>query len=373
MRFLILLLILIITLTAKAQKLVLNDGLQVQYVQEAILPVSNNEYVVLKDSAAYLYKTTGVIPYKKQKLSDIYILSKVEKRLYSIDLKPQYFDQIDEESDELTTLVTYQYEINYSSIDNVKIDVFINKHGYLIPRTTVSKRFTFNENLNIEDTYTKSIYQDDHAALPSSGLIVDKNNILAVSAEGNLTLTEVKNNKVIREKKWTDFNGSISLVSSVKIENFVRVNFQRYQEGNDFSESFWSIINLKTQTFAAINLKDFNTNLNKLQEQDAAQLNSVPFFYKAENNSNIQFFVLPDNNFVWVDDESYYYGSDDLSKYATMQKEGKSYSLQAHAYIYNYASRILRAIAPQEKDKIRALAETYVRNKYKIESERCKD
>lgn len=373
MRFLILIPFFLITLKASAQRLVLNDGLKLEYAQEAVLPVADDLYVLVKDSTAYLYKTTSVIPYKKQELSEIYILSKVEKRLYSIDLVPQYFDQIDEESDELTTLVTYQYETNYSEIENAKIDALIKKYGYLIPKTTVSEMFNFNENLNFEDTYTRSIFQDDHASLPSHYLIIDKNNILALAANGDLVLTEVKNNKVSRKKEWTDFNGSISLISSVKIGDFARVNFQRYQEGKDYADSFWSIINLKTQTFAAIDLKDFDTNLENLQEQDTALLNSVPFFYKALNNSNIKLFVLPNKNFVWLDDESYYYGSKDLTKYATIQKEDKNYSLSAHAYIFNYSSRILRAIAPQEKDKIRALAEEYVINKYKITSERCKD
>jgi hypothetical protein len=67
-------LFLLITLTSKAQQLVLNDGLKAEYVQETVLPVSNNAYVLVKDITAYLYNIKSVIPYKKQKLNDSYIL-----------------------------------------------------------------------------------------------------------------------------------------------------------------------------------------------------------------------------------------------------------------------------------------------------------
>jgi hypothetical protein len=150
-----------------------------------------------------------------------------------------------------------------------------------------------------------------------------------------------------------------------------RITFQIDISETDQIETFWSLIDLSTQNFEAIDLEKFYTNLEKLNDQDTALLNSLPYFYKAHNGSNIKMFVLPDRNFVWLDDESYYYGSDDLSKYATMQKEDKSFSLNAHAYIYKHPSRILRAIAPQEKDRIRALAEIYVKNKHKIELARC--
>jgi hypothetical protein len=81
--------------------------------------------------------------------------------------------------------------------------------------------------------------------------------------------------------------------------------------------------------------------------------------------------VLPHKNYVWLDDESYYYGSHGLAKYASIRKDDKSYNLKVHTYLFNYPSRILRAIAPQEKEKIKALAEIYVRNKREIISERC--
>ncbi len=370
MRFLILLPILIISLATKAQKLVLNDHLHAQYVQEVILPVSDEAYVLVKDSTAFLYNVNNVLPFKKQELNDIYILNEIEKRLYTIALVPQYVDQIDFDTEEITTLVTYVYEVYYASVDNDKIDELVKRYGYLIPKSAVSQMFKFDTFITIEDTYSTSIYQEDHASLPSHYLLIDKNNILAVDANGDLVLTEVKDNKVRRKKKWTNFNGSISLDRSLKIGDVARINFSRYEEESDNIASFWSTINLKTQTFVPVDLKKFHSNLENIQEQDAPLLNSIPFFYKAENESNIILYVLPNKNFVWLDDASYYYGSDDLSKYATMQKDGKSYSLPVHAYLFNYPSRILRAIAPQEKDKIKALAEIYVRNKYKVESER---
>jgi hypothetical protein len=47
-------LFLLITLTTKAQQLVLNGDLKGQYVEEAVLPVTNNAYVSVRDSTAYL-------------------------------------------------------------------------------------------------------------------------------------------------------------------------------------------------------------------------------------------------------------------------------------------------------------------------------
>lgn len=373
MKLAILLPILLITIKTNAQQLILKEGFKSQYIQEAVLPVANNAYVTLKDSTAYLYNTNGAIPYNRQKLSDIYIVSKLEKKLYSIALLPQYFDQIDEETEAITTLVTYVHEVNFPTVETTKIDALVQQYGYFIPKIAVSEMFSFNESLNIEETYSYSNHQDMHASLPSHYLRLDKNNILAVHANGDLVLTEVKNHKVSKEQKWNNFNGEISIINSIKIGDFARINFQRYIKESDRLDNFWSIINLKTQTFVPIDLKDFNANLEKLQPTDAALLNNIPFFYKAENDSNITLFVLPNKNFVWLDDDSYYYGSEDLSKYATMQEEDKSYSLKVHSYLFNYPSRILRAIAPQEKDKIRALEETYVRNKHEITSQRCKD
>jgi hypothetical protein len=362
-------LFLLITLTSKAQQLVLNDGLKPEYVQEAVLPVSNNAYVLVRDSTAYLYNTTGTLPYKKQKLNDSYILNTSEDKLYSINLVPQYVDQIDDDTQEITTLVTYVYNVMYNTLDNVRTNELKKLHGHFIPKTAVPESFSFDDILTIEDTYATSIYQESHASLPSHYLKIDKNNILAIHANGGLVLTEVKNHKVTRKKSWAGFNVSIHLINCIKIGDFARIKFQRYNSETDKLEDFWSIINLKTQAFVPIDLKEFNANLANLQEQDAGLLNSVQFFYKGTDNSNIWMFVLPNKNFVWLDDESYYYGSDDLSKYATMQKEDKSFSLNAHAYIYNHPSRILRAIAPQEKDRIIALAEIYVKNKHKIELE----
>jgi len=228
--------------------------------------------------------------------------------------------------------------------------------------------------MNIEDNYTTANYDDEHFSLPISYIGIDKSNVIAKHRNGDLVLTAAENYKVTKKKKkkiWSKFNGSINLVSCVKIGDVARIKFQRYNSETDKVEDFWSIINLKTQAFVPIDLKEFNANLANLQEQDTVLLNSVPFFYKGINSSNIRMFVLPNKNFVWLDDESYYYGSGVLSKYATMQKEDKSFSLNAHAYIYNHPSRILRAIAPQEKDRIRALAEIYVKNKHKIELAHC--
>ncbi|GGG45024.1 hypothetical protein [Bizionia arctica] len=373
MRILILLPILIVTLTAKAQQLVLNDGLIAQYTQEAILPLTDEIYALVKDSTAFLYNVNGAVPYKASKLKDSYILNTVENKLYNIKLVPNFVDQIEDDTQELITLVTYVYEVNYATVDKAKTNDLVKQYGYLIPKKAVSETFRFNETLNIEDSYSMSIYQDKHLSLPSHYIRIDKNNILALHANGDLVLNEVKEHKVTREKKWSDFNGSINIVSSVKIGDVARINFQHYQENSDTVVSIWSTINLKTQAFVPVDLKDFNTNLENLQAQDVALLNSVPYFYKAINASNMRLFVLPDRNFVWLDDESYYYGSDDLSKYVTMNMEGKSYDLSAHAYIFNYPSRIIRAIAPQEIDKIRILEEVYVKNKHKIESERCKN
>jgi hypothetical protein len=371
MKIAILVSILLTVFTAKAQQLVLNDGLKMQYVQEAVLPVAEDAYVVLKDSTVCLYTTNAVIPYKKEKLGDGYIVNTIQKRLYTINLIPQYVDQIEADTQELITLVTYVYEAYYSTLDSTKINELVNKYGYLIPKAAVPESFQFNATLNIKDGYATSIHQDMHASLPSHYIGVDKNNILAVGANRDLFLQEAKNNKVTKGQTWTNFNGSISLISSVKIGDVVRVNFQRYQEENDRLEEFWSIINLKKQTFETIDLKDFSANLENLQEQDAKLLNSTPFFYKAVDGSNITMLVLPHKNYVWLDDESYYYGSHDLAKYASIRKDDKSYNLKVHAYLFNYPSRILRAIAPQEKEKIKALAEIYVRNKREIISERC--
>jgi len=364
---------LIIVVCANAQQLVLNDGFRGQYIHEAVLPVSSSAYVLAKDSIAYLYNTTGILPYKTKKLKDCYVLNTVENKLYTIRLVPQFADQLDDETQQLTTLVNYVYVLDYSRLDSVRTDELVKQYGYLIPKTAIEEGFTFNETASIEDTYATIRYQDDHLSLPSHYALIDKNKILAVHRNGNLVLSETKNHKVAKEETWTNFNGDISIVSCAKIGDIVRVNFQRYQQESDTLESFWSIINLENQRFVTIDLKDFNANLEKLQEQDLALLNSVPFFYKSLNNNNITLFVLPHKNYVWVDDNSYYYGSDDLSKYATMQKEDNSYSLSAHAYLYNNPSRILRAIAPLEKDKIKALEETYVRNKHEIISQRCKE
>jgi hypothetical protein len=364
-------LFLLITLTANAQHLVLNEGLKAQYIQEALLPVSNNTYVVLKDSTAYLYSLAHILPYKIQQLKDSSVLNVVENRLYSINLLPQYLDQIDADTQELITLVTDTYKTHYNILASSKTKEFMKKYGYLIPNNAVSKNFAFTESLNIEDNYTTANYDDEHFSLPSSYIGIDKSNVIAKHRNGDLILTAAENHKVTKKKIWSKFNGSINLVSCVKIGDVARIKFQRYNLETDKVEDFWSIINLKTQAFVPIDLKEFNANLTNLQEQDTVLLNSVPFFYKVTDSSNIRMFVLPKKNFVWLDDESYYYGSGDLSKYATMQKEDKSFSLYAHAYIYNHPSRILRAIAPQEKDRIRALAEIYVKNKHKIELAHC--
>lgn len=372
MKFAILVSILLIVFTAKSQQLVLNDGLKSQYVQEAVLPVSSNAYVIVKDSTAYLYNLTSILPYTSKKLKDSYVLNTVENKLYTINLVPEYADQIDADTQELITLVTYVYEINFGTLDSGKTDELVKQYGYLIPKTAISEIFKFNETVNLEDNITLRGYQEPHSLLQPQNtnyLTVDENNLFFVDTNENLILAEIKNNKINNLETWTNFNGSINLVSSIKIGDVVRVNFQRYQEENDTLEDYWSIINLNTQTFETIDLKDFNASLENLQEQDTRLLNSIPFFYKALNNSNITMYVLPNKNHVWLDDESYYYGSDDLSKYATMHKEDKSYNLKVHAYLFNYPSRILRAIAPQEKEKIKALAEIYVRNKHKIISE----
>ncbi|WP_044399256.1 hypothetical protein [Lacinutrix sp. Hel_I_90] len=361
----------LIALSAKAQQLIIKDGLKAQYVQEAILPVSNNAYVVLKDSTAYLYNVANILPYKTQQLKDSYVLNVIENRLYKIRLLPQYFDQIDADTQELITLVTYTYETHYSVLGSSKTKAFSEKYGYLIPKNAVSEDLPFNESFNIEDNYTAAIYDDSHFMLPSNYIRADKTNIIAVHRNGDLVLTAAENHKVTKKKIWSQFNGSLSLVNCVKIGDVARITFQIDPSETDQIEAFWSIINLKTQAFVPIDLKKFNANLANLQEQDAVLLNSVPFFYKGTNNSNIRMFVLPNKNFVWLDDESYYYGSDELNNYATMQKEDKSFSLNAHGYIYNHPSRILSAIAPQEKDRIRAIAKIYVKNKYKIELERC--
>ena len=374
MKIAILVSILLIVFTAKAQQLVLNDGLKMQYVQEAVLPVAEDAYVVLKDSTVCLYTTNAVIPYKKEKLGDGYIVNTIQKRLYTINLIPQYVDQIEADTQELITLVTYVYEAYYSTLDSTKINELVNKYGYLIPKAAISEIFKFNETLNLEYNITLRDYQEPHSLLQPQNtnyLTVDENNLFYVDTNENLILAEIKNNKINNLETWTNFNGSISLVSSVKIGDVVRVNFQRYQEENDRLEEFWSIINLKKQTFETIDLKDFGANLENLQEQDAKLLNSTPFFYKAVDGSNITMLVLPHKNYVWLDDESYYYGSHDLAKYASIRKDDKSYNLKVHAYLFNYPSRILRAIAPQEKEKIKALAEIYVRNKREIISERC--
>lgn len=358
--------ILLIAVAAKAQTFVLNSNLKAPYVQEVVLPVANNAYVLVYDSTAYLYNVHSTLPYITQNLKDSYILNTDENRLYSIKLVPLYIDQIDEVSEELTTLVTYVYEINYGNLESALTNKLVKQYGYLIPKSATPENFTFSATLNIEDTYTSSIYQDLHAAHPSHHLRIDKGNVLIVEANGDLSLSEVKNHKVEKEKKWTNFKGTINLISCVKIGDVVRVNFERYQKETNKLESFWSIINLKTQTFVSIDLKDFNANLKNLQNQDIALLNSIPFFYKAENESNIKLFVLPNANFVWLDDESYYYGSNDISKYATMQKDDKSYDLTKHSYLFNHPSHILRAIAPQKSDKIRALEEAYDKNKQKV-------
>ena len=368
MKFLIISVVFLVAASLHAQELVLKDNYK--YTQEAILPVSNTSYVLVKDSTAFLYNVNAVLPYKKQILSDIYILNDVEKKLYTISLVPQYLDQIEDNTQEIITLVTYVYETNYAILDKAKTNELVKQYSYFIPKTAVPN-IVFNQTIHIEDSYATSIYQNHHLSLPSYSIRIDKNNILAVHANGDLVLTEVKNHKVNRLKKWTNFNGSISLVSSVKIGDIVRIKFQRYQPETDKLEDFWSIINIKNQTFVNINLKDFFTNLKHLQEQDVALLNSTSYFHKAINGSNIRMFVLPNDNFVWLDDKSYYYGSDSLSEYANMQKEDKNFSLNTHAYLFNYPSRILRAIAPQKKDTIRTLEKVYVKNKQKIIAERC--
>ncbi|XMO86543.1 hypothetical protein AAFN75_17295 [Algibacter sp. AS12] len=365
------LLILITTAISHAQQLVINNDFKPQYIEEAAFPIASNTYVLVKDTTAYLYNTNGPLPYKTQNINDNYILNTVKNHLYNINLIPQYLDQIDQDTNELTTLVTYVYKVNYTTIDNEQIDILKKQYGHFIPKTAIPKTSTFNKTLNIEDTYATSIDSKLHGPLQSHYLVLDKNNLLSADDNGNLRLTKVKNHKVYKEKIWSNFNGLISLISSIKIGDVARIKFQRYQPEKEIVEDFWCLIDLKKQTFVNIHLKDFHTNLKNLQEQDAPLLNSVPFFYKAENTSNIKLFVFPYNNFVWLDDESYYYGSKDFSNYAIMQKENKSYSLKVHAYLFNYPSRILRAISPHEKDKIRVLEEAYVKNKHKIISERC--
>jgi hypothetical protein len=210
-------LFLLITLTSKAQQLVLNDGLKAEYVQETVLPVSNNAYVLVKDITAYLYNIKSVIPYKKQKLNDSYILNTSEDKLYSINLVPQYVDQIDDDTQEITTLVTYVYNVMYGTLDNVRTNELKKLHGHFIPKTAVPESFAFDEILTIEDTYSTNIYQESHASLPSHYLKIDKNNILAVNANGDLVLTEVKNHKVTRKISWAGFNVSINLINCIKI------------------------------------------------------------------------------------------------------------------------------------------------------------
>jgi len=371
MKFCITVSILLIAAIACAQQLVLNDDLKARHVQEAVLPVSSNAYVVLKDSTAYLYNVADILPHKTQQLKDSYVLNVVENRLYTVSLLPQYFDQMEADTQELMTLVTYTYETHYSVLDSSKTKELKQKYGYLIPRNTLSEDFAFTESLNIEDNYATAIYEDMHFSLPSSSIVIDKNNVLALYRNRDLVLAAAENHKVTQKKIWSQFNGAVSPINSVKIGDVARITFQTDPSKKDQIETFWSIINLSTQNFEAIDLEKFHVNLEKLSDQDTALLNSIPYFYKAFNGSTIKMFVLPDRNFVWLDDQSYYYGSDELTKYATMQKEDKNYSLTSHSYIYNHPSRILKAIAPQEKEKIKSLAEIYVRNKHKITSGRC--
>ena len=56
-----------------------------------------------------------------------------------------------------------------------------------------------------------------------------------------------------------------------------------------------------------------------------------------------------------------------------MQMNGKNYNVRAHDYIYNHPSQILKAITPEEKEKIKLLEKEYVINKRKTISERCKE
>lgn len=359
-------------MSAIGQQLVVNDGLKTPYVEEAILPVSNSAYVVVKDSTVYLYNATAILPSKKQELTDSYILNTVDNKLYDVRLVPQYLDRIDEDLQQIITLVTYKYEVQYGIVDQTKANELVKLYGHLIPKIAISETFSFNETLDIEDTYSFSIHQDKHFALPSHFIRIDKNNALAVHQNGNLVLSEVKNHKTSRKQTWTGFNGDLNLLKCVKIGNVVRLNFQLYQQEIDSVEDFWSIIDLENQGFVAIDLKEFHSNLEKLNLQDVALLNRTPYFYKAQNGSNIKLFVFPKNNFVWYDDKSHYFGSDDLSEYVTMQMNDKNYNVRAHDYIYNHPSQILKAITPEEKEKIKLLEKKYVINKRKTLSERCK-
>jgi hypothetical protein len=193
-------LFLLITLTANAQHLVLNEGLKAQYIQEAVLPVSNNAYVVLKDSTAYLYSVAHILPYKTQQVKDSYVVNVVENRLYSINLLPQYFDQIDADTQELITLVTYTYKTHYNILARSKTKEFMEKYGYLIPKNAVSENFAFSESLNIEDNYTTAIYEDSYFSLPSSNIRVYKSNVIAKHRNGDLVLTAAENHKVTKKK-----------------------------------------------------------------------------------------------------------------------------------------------------------------------------
>ncbi|OAB81437.1 hypothetical protein [Cochleicola gelatinilyticus] len=359
MKFLNLLGILFITITTQAQQLKINPELIAQSVEEVVLPVSEDAYVLVKDSIAYAYKIDAVLPYKKQNLKNSYILDVVNNRVYSLALVSKKVDQVDEFLN-TTTLVYYKYEFNYCEIESAKTTTLMNTYGYFIPKIVVSEFAPFNGTLNADDLYTTSIYESsDHLALPSHYLRIDKNNVLAVLNNGYLVLSEAKNHKVAQKKYWGNFNGTLSLQRSVKIGDFARITFQRYREDIDDLETFWSILDLKKQIFVPINLEQFYSNLENIEEQDISLLNSTPLFYKALNSTNIRMFVLPDNNYVWVNDQSYYYGSKELSKYAILKKDVINYNLNVHTHIYDHPARILRAIAPQETEKIKAFSKSY--------------
>ena len=351
MKFLNVVGLLIITFTIQAQHLIINPDLISHNVEEVILPVSNNAYVLVKDSTAYVYNIDAVLPFKKGNIKENFILDINNNRLLTIALVPEYFDKADENMN-IVTLVSYKYEINYSVVDSIKANNLVDKYDYFIPKSVVHETIENRETLNSEDLFVTSIYSSSgNLALPSHYLRIDKNQSLSVLNNGYLTLSEVKNNKVVKDKSWGFFNGSISLQRSIKIGDFARINFQRYKEDSDILENFWCIIDLKKQIFAPIDLKQFYSNLENIEAQDISLINSTPFFFRSLNDNNVRMYVLPDNNYVWLDDQSYYYSSGDLSNYAQIKVRDKSLSPNVNVHHYKHPDNILKAIAPHEPEK----------------------
>lgn len=363
MKFLIAVGLLIITITTQAQQLKINPDFIAQSAEEIVLPVSENAYVLVKDSTAYVYNIDAVLPFKKSTINENFILDLKNNRLIGVALIPEYFDNVDENREVVTT-VSYKYEINYSVIDSIESSNLLKNYQYFIPKSVVPKTVKHNGTLNPKDLYASAFDQSsDNLALPSHYIKIDQDNVLAALNNGYLVLSEAKNNKVTQKKYWGNFNGTLSLQRSVKIGDFARITFQRYREDIDTLETFWSILDLKKQIFVPVDLEQFYSNVENLGEQDISLLNSTLLFYRALNNNNIKMYVLPDNNFVWLNDESYYYGSKDVSQYATFKKDDINYKLHVHAQTYNHPARILRAIAPQETEKIKELSKKYELNK----------